>query len=318
MAFVEARGLSRKYSGNFRLENISFDLEKGETMTLMGPSGSGKSSLLRNISGLDLPDSGKLVVNGRDITYAPVTRRNIGLIFQELAIFPHMTVYDNIAYGLRSKRVAEREIQERVEELSGMLGISRLLRRYPGQISGGQRQRVALARSVAPSPDILLLDEPMSSLDMQLRSSLRSEFKAFAMKIGLTMIYVTHDRSEGLYMGDKTGIMYDGSIERIGPPRDIFLHPLTRRSAAFLGYNVVEIAGREKAFYPSDFKVVEKNQDLQGKVVSVGFEGDHERVHVELGHGEKIQLEFPPGEHYWKLSPGDTVKIMLTRSEEVS
>ncbi|HKJ96336.1 MAG TPA: ABC transporter ATP-binding protein, partial [Thermoplasmataceae archaeon] len=186
MAFVEIRNLVRHYSGNFKLYNISLELERGETLTLMGPSGSGKTSLLRNVCGLDIPDSGRITVGGRDITYLPTTKRNIGLIFQDLAIFPHMKVYDNIAYGLRAKNVHERDIEERVEELSGMLGIKSLLERFPGQISGGQRQRVALARSVAPSPSVLLLDEPMSSLDMQLRSSVRSEIKSFAKKMELT------------------------------------------------------------------------------------------------------------------------------------
>ena len=318
MAFVEIRNLVRHYSGNFKLYNISLELERGETLTLMGPSGSGKTSLLRNVCGLDIPDSGRITVGGRDITYLPTTKRNIGLIFQDLAIFPHMKVYDNIAYGLRAKNVHERDIEERVEELSGMLGIKSLLERFPGQISGGQRQRVALARSVAPSPSVLLLDEPMSSLDMQLRSSVRSEIKSFAKKMELTMIYVTHDHNEGLYMADKTGIMYDGSIERIAPPQDLFTHPGTERTAKFFGYNVVTADGRKVAFYPSDFKVAAEGPEMSGKIVSIGFEGEHDRAHVMMDSGDLVQLEFPPGKYIGKLAPGDRIGITITRTEDLT
>lgn len=317
MAFVEVKRLRRRYYAGFVLGELSFELARGEILTLMGPSGSGKTSLLRNIAGLDIPESGSISVDGKDMTRLPTTKRNVGMIFQDLAIFPHMKVYDNIAYGLRSRKYGEKEVEERVTELATMLRIRDLLDRYPGQISGGQRQRVALARSAGPEPSILLLDEPMSSLDMQLRSEVRSEFKSFARKAELTMIYVTHDHSEGLYMADTTGIMYDGSLERLAPPQEVFTHPGDERTARFFGYNTVSVGGRRLAFYPSDYVLDETHPDIPGKVVSVGFEGERDRIHMITGSGEKIELISPPGSASTGLKPGSSIGIRITRSETI-
>lgn len=318
MAFVEIRNLKRRYSGNFILGDISLELDRGENLTLMGPSGSGKTSLLRNICGLDVPDSGRIILNGKDITYIPTPARGVGMIFQDLAIFPHMSVYDNIAFGLRSRRLKEDEVEDRVTELSGMLGIKDLLYSYPGNISGGQRQRVALARSVAPSPSVLLLDEPMSSLDMQLRSNLRSEIKSFASKIGITMIYVTHDHNEGLYMADRTGLMFNGTLDGFGPPDEVFMHPKSIKSARFFGYNVVEYEGRKVAFYPSEFIFREGDGIMKGTVKSVGFEGEYNRVHVILDTGEVVQLQVYSMKDKRDIKPGNAVSFIPTRIEELS
>ena len=280
----------------------------------MGPSGCGKTSLLRNICGLDQPDSGSIIIDGRDVTGTPVSRRNIGMIFQELAIFPHMKVYDNIAYGLRSMRIPEGKVRDRVMELAEMLRISDLLDSYPDQISGGQRQRVALARSVAPSPSVLLLDEPMSSLDLQLRSDLRSDFKSFARETGTTMIYVTHDHREGLYMGDRTGVMFDGILEEIANPQEIFEEPKNERMARFFGYNVVTANGSTIAFYPTDFSIERTNPEISGTIESVGFEGEYDRVHVRLDDGESVQLQFQDQTKHEKLRQGMKLGIRLKRT----
>lgn len=311
MPFVEIKNLAKRYSGDFALNNINFELEKGETITLLGPSGSGKTSLLRNICGLDIPDSGSILVDGRDVTFLPTVKRNIGMIFQDLALFPHMTVYDNIAYGLRSGRMGEKEVEDRVIYLAKMLRINELLEKYPGRISGGQRQRVALARSVAPSPSVLLLDEPMSSLDMQLRSNVRSDVKSFARKMDLTMVYVTHDHREGLYMGDKTGIMFDGSLDGISDPPEMFLNPKNEKIARFLGYNVVNIGDTKFAFYPSDFQIVGEDPEITGVVESIGFEGKYERAHLVLENEEVVQLEIDPYRMETGINIGDLLKLRL-------
>lgn len=318
MPYVEVRHLTRKYSGGFALRDISVSLEKGDIFTLMGPSGSGKSSLLRNICGLDIPDLGTVTVGGKDVTRLPTSRRNIGLIFQDLAIFPHMDVYENIAFGLRSNKWKAGDIQHRVEELASLLKISDLLERYPGQISGGQRQRVALARSVAPSPSLLLLDEPLSSLDMQLRSQVRSEIKSFARKIGLSMIYVTHDHSEGLYMADQAGLIFNGKIVQASSPGDLFLSPESEKAARFFGYNIVHMDGRKIAFHPSDFASGGENADIVGKLQSSGFEGEYTRLYLSLEDGETVQLRSPPDSPVSNLQSGDEIGIKITRKVEIT
>lgn len=317
LPYVEIRNLSRTYRGNFTLNNVSIDLEKGEVLTLMGPSGSGKTSLLRNICGLDTPDSGKILIEGRDLTHLPVAGRNIGMIFQDLAIFPHMTVYDNIAYGLRNIRMGEDEVENRVTELSSMLGISQLLDSRPGEISGGQRQRVALARSVAPSPSLLLLDEPLSSLDVQLRTSVRSEIREFARKIGMTMIYVTHDHAEGLFMADKAGIIFNGALGEIKSPSELFLHPMSENVARFFGYNIISVENEKVAFFPSDFVIDSSTPEISGKIGSIGFEGEYFRIHFSMNNGDSAQLKMHPADLPERIRIGDTLQIRLTRPEKV-
>ena len=315
MPYVEISGLCRKYSDGFSLTDISLSLEKGEIYTLMGPSGSGKTSLLRNISGLDMPDDGKVIVDGVDVTDMPTSKRGVGMIFQDLALFPHMTVFDNIAYGLRARREEGQEISRRVNELASKLRIEGLLERYPSQVSGGQRQRVALARSVAAAPSLLLLDEPLSSLDQQLRADVRSEIKSFARELGLTMIYVTHDHHEGLYMADTAGSIFDGRIEKSGRPEELFTHPGTERMAMFLGYNVISGGKHRIAFFPSDFEFSAKPADLGGTVTSAGFEGEFCRIHVLTDTGEKVQLTAPEKE--WMPKTGEHVNLRLKRVEEL-
>ncbi len=315
MPYVEISGLCRKYSDGFSLKDISLRLEKGEIYTLMGPSGSGKTSLLRNISGLDTPEDGKVIVDGVDVTDLPTSKRSVGMIFQDLALFPHMTVYDNIAYGLQARREEGQEISRRVNELASKLRIEGLLKRYPSQVSGGQRQRVALARSVAAVPSLLLLDEPLSSLDQQLRADVRSEIKSFARELELTMIYVTHDHHEGLYMADTAGAIFDGRIEKSARPEELFTHPGTEKMAVFFGYNVISGGKHRIAFFPSDFEFSAKRADLGGTVTSAGFEGEFYRIHVLTDSGEKVQLTTPEKE--WMPKTGEHVNLRLKRVEEL-
>ncbi len=316
MPYVEIEGLGKQYPGGFELKDVSFSLERGEIYTLMGPSGSGKTSLLRNICGLDKPDCGRIVVDGRDVTSVTTTKRGIGLIFQDLALFPHMRVYDNIAFGLRATRRPEGEIRTRVMELSELLKIEGMLQRYPSEVSGGQRQRVALARSVASSPSLLLLDEPLSSLDQQLRADVRSELKSFARELGLTMVYVTHDHHEGLYMADRAGAIFDGRLEKDGSPAELFSHPANEKIARFFGYNVVTVGGKKVAFYPSDFEFTAGSAGFPCTVRSVGFEGEFFRAHVQTERGENVQLTVPLREGEY-LEAGDKVRVAIRRMEKL-
>lgn len=314
MSFVEVRGLTKNYGSGFALKDIGFSLEKGEVLTLMGPSGSGKSSLLRNICGLDSPDSGRILLDGEDVTRLPVPKRNIGMIFQDLALFPHMSVYNNIAYALRTRSQDESSVKTRVLELAEVLRIDHLLDRYPAEISGGERQRVALARSVIYSPALLLLDEPMSSLDMQLRSRTRSEIKTYARKADLTMIYVTHDHREGFYMADRAAVMFDGVMQEPKESIDLFLNPDSERTASFFGYNVVDLKGERIAFFPSDFRLAHDKGQISGVIASLGFEGENFKIHMKTDQQALVELWFPNQVSGKDFSIGSRIGIDILRS----
>lgn len=308
MPFVEIRALNKRYRGGFELHDINLSIEKGEIFTLMGPSGSGKTSLLRNICGLETPDAGSILIDGREITHLDTSKRGIGLVFQDLALFPHMTVYENIAFGLRSVKMEEKAKRGRVMELAERLGISELIERYPGQISGGQGQRVALARTVAPFPSLLLLDEPLSSLDEQLRAGVRSFMKSFVKQMGLTAIYVTHDHREGLFMADRAGLIFDGTLSISGRPDELFLKPADEKSAAFFGYNIIEMDGHRVAFLPGECEI--GRGDMSARVISTGFEGEMTRVYAQVD-GREIHLFIP--NHRNAPRNGETIKFDLLR-----
>ena len=288
LAFVEIKNISKRYS-DFSLRNISLELEKGKILTLMGESGSGKTSILRIISGLDFPDSGKVLISGRDITEIGPGKRNVGMVFQDLALFPHMTAYDNIAYGLRSLRYKESRIEQMVSNISETLRISSLLEKFPGNISGGEKQRVAMARSLVMEPDLLLMDEPMSSLDPGLRNDIMVEIKSISRKLDQTIIYVTHDVTEGLFLGDSIVYIDNGEVVRKGSPEEIWNNPESENLARFLGFNIIKVNGKKVAVGPEEIEIVE-NSELTGKILGYGFEGQGYRLDIELVDGQKIRV----------------------------
>ena len=288
LAFVEIKNISKRYS-DFSLRNISLELEKGKILTLMGESGSGKTSILRIISGLDFPDSGKVLISGRDITEIGPGKRNVGMVFQDLALFPHMTAYDNIAYGLRSLRYKESRIEQMVSNISETLRISSLLEKFPGNISGGEKQRVAMARSLVMEPDLLLMDEPMSSLDPGLRNDIMVEIKSISRKMDQTIIYVTHDVTEGLFLGDSIVYIDNGEVVRKGSPEEIWNNPESEKLARFLGFNIIKVNEKKVAVGPEEIEIVE-NSELTGKILGYGFEGQGYRLDIELAGGQKIRV----------------------------
>lgn len=292
MPYVEVNSLSRRY-GNFALKDISFSMESGEILAILGPSGAGKTSILRNICGLDRPDRGTVSIGGEDVTRIPVEKRGIGMIFQDLALFPHLTAFDNIAFGLKALRKPPAEVRSAVNEIADLFRVKDVLGRLPSQISGGQRQRVALARSVVVSPKAILMDEPLSSLDPSLRIEIRNEIKSIAQTIGLTVIYVTHDIHEALYLGDRVAIVIDGTLRRIGSQREVFRNPGMADIATFLGYNVINIEDHMIGVFPSDFDLSDARGDLEGTVISVGFEGDRLRMMVDCGTHSPITVFLP-------------------------
>jgi multiple sugar transport system ATP-binding protein len=225
-----------KYFGKFTaIDNVSLTIHDREFLVLLGPSGCGKTTLLRAIAGLGVVDSGRIMMGDRDVTYLPPRDRNISMVFQNYAIFPHMTVFDNIAFGLRMRKVAANLIKDRVNNAAKLLHIEKMLDRYPSQMSGGQRQRIAVARAIAVEANVLLMDEPLSNLDALLRLEMRAELKSLLARLGATTIYVTHDQIEALSMGDRIAVMYGGKILQLDTPNRVYDQPITRFVGGFIG-----------------------------------------------------------------------------------
>ena len=238
---VELRQVTKRFGTHEALKDASFAINAGEFMTFLGPSGCGKTTCLRLISGLDTPTSGRILIDGKDITFDPPYRRDVNQVFQNYALFPHLTIYENIAFGLHMKRIASADITRRVERVVQMTALGDFVGRKPAQLSGGQRQRVALARAIICEPKVLLLDEPLSALDAKLRTQMRLELKQLQKQLGITFIYVTHDQEEALTMSDRVAVINDGCVEQIGTVNDIYYKPATRFVASFIGEtNIVE------------------------------------------------------------------------------
>ncbi|WP_420965157.1 ABC transporter ATP-binding protein [Bradyrhizobium sp. B120] len=304
--------------GTRALDPATLDIARGETLVLLGPSGCGKTTMLRIIAGLELPDTGgKVLFDGKDMTSVPIERRNVGMVFQSYALFPNMTVADNIAYGLKIRGVARDERAARVAELVALTNITELENRRIDQLSGGQRQRVALARAVAIRPGILLLDEPLTALDAALRDRLRGELNRLLRALGITTIYVTHDQSEAMELGDRIVVMRKGAIAQIGTPREVYFAPKDRFVAEFIGAaNIVEapiengililpggrlpIEGGATAanatvmVRPETIRVTDAGAGvLSGVVDSVSFVGDRQRIVVSGASGKPLNVDAP-------------------------
>ncbi|KAF3883796.1 MULTISPECIES: sulfate/molybdate ABC transporter ATP-binding protein [Nostocales] len=232
---IVVENVSKEF-GNFKaVDRVSLEVKSGSLVALLGPSGSGKSTLLRLIAGLELPDSGKILLTGKDATYQSVQQRKIGFVFQHYALFKHMTVRQNIAFGLEIRKATKAKIKERVEELLDLVQLSGLGNRYPSQLSGGQRQRVALARALAVEPEVLLLDEPFGALDAKVRKDLRAWLRRLHDEVHVTTVFVTHDQEEAMEVSDEVVVMNKGRVEQIGTPAEIYDHPATAFVMSFIG-----------------------------------------------------------------------------------
>ena len=246
---IAVRELGKRFGGVVAVEDVSLDVRDGELFTILGPSGCGKTTLLRLVAGFHRPDRGRILFGARDVTDLPPYARNIGMVFQNYALWPHMTVFQNIAYGLRLRRLQGAELEARVVEGLRKVNLSGLRARYPGQLSGGEQQRVALARALVLNPDILLLDEPLSNLDAKIRTQVRAEIRTLQQELRITTVYVTHDQEEALSLSDRVAVMRDGRLLQLGPPRELYERPRTRFVADFVGTNnlvpgtVIEVAG---------------------------------------------------------------------------
>ncbi|HTL76557.1 MAG TPA: ATP-binding cassette domain-containing protein [Casimicrobiaceae bacterium] len=235
MATVETRRLTKRFDSGNAVDGIDLSVREGEFLVLVGPSGCGKTTLLRMLAGLETPSSGDVLIGGRVVTWLPPRKRDIAMVFQSYALYPHLTVFGNIAFPMRAAGVARADVATRVQKAASMFGIERLLQRKPRQLSGGERQRVALARAVVRDPVVFLLDEPLSNLDAKLRTSARDELQQFQRRLGTTTVYVTHDQVEAMGLGDRIAVLDHGRIHQLGTPRDVYHDPADTFVATFIG-----------------------------------------------------------------------------------
>lgn len=288
-------GLSRKYP-EFKLK-ADFEVDRGEFFSLLGPSGCGKTTLLRLIAGLERPDEGRILLNGQDVTDMSASDRRIGLVFQDYALFPHMNVAENVGYGLAVQRVSEYERQRRVDEMLELFEIDHLWKREVGSLSGGERQRVALARTLAPEPYVVLMDEPFSALDYALRRRLREELRGLQKKVGFTAVFVTHHQEDALALSDRLAVMSEGRLLQIGTPERVYRNPERMDVASFLG-EASFLPGIVSGFYAGQIQV-----DVLGKRQEILDRGEAFTV------GQDVWIMIRPEDWVWGLPGGILVRV---------
>jgi len=348
-AILDLEGVTKRFQQETAVEELSLTVREGELLTLLGPSGCGKTTTLRLMAGLERPTAGSITIDQRpaavaeeDLFVKPESR-GVGVVFQDFALFPHLTVEENVAFGLKDRD--ERERSERVEEMLELVGLTDYRDRNPGELSGGQRQRVALARSLAPEPDVLLLDEPFSNLDVRLRVEMREEVRAILKRAGVTAVSVTHDQEEALSISDRVAVMNDGRIEQVGPPDEVFQHPESRFVASFLGQasflsgqvsesgirtgvgriETSRLKGLEEEYYgalvdvlvrPDDLRVTPTNEETaQGRIVHRQYNGPTFVYRVELDNGDVVSCLH---NHAEAFDVGDPVRVDLVADHSLA
>lgn len=345
-ALVSFQAVEKTYDGKVNVvDNLNLDIARGEFLTLLGPSGSGKTTTLMMLAGFEAPTAGEILLDGRSLVATPAHRRSMGMVFQNYALFPHMTVGENLAYPLRRRRVAKTKLAEAVARAVGMVKLDGLVDRYPAQLSGGQQQRVALARALIFEPDLILMDEPLGALDKNLREQMQLELKHLHAELGATVVYVTHDQSEALTLSDRVAVFSQGRIQQLATPEDLYERPEQSFVANFVGENntlpgrvvgadgrfcdvELETGDRMRALAinpgadgrtrisvrPERFRVAttplaDGENSLKAKVVEAIYFGDHVRLHVTVGSQVlqlKLRLEDMDG-----LTPGGDVALAV-------
>ena len=296
MSYLEIKNVDKFYGKFHALENINLNIEKGEFISFLGPSGCGKTTLLRTISGLEELNSGHIFLKGKDISNLHPSKRNFSIVFQSYALFPNMTVWENIAYGLENKKVPKDIIKNKVLEVLEMVGLAGISGKYPNEMSGGQQQRVALARAIALEPDVLLLDEPLSALDAKVREKLRNDIKMLQKKLNLTTIMVTHDQEEALSVSDKIMVMESGKIMQVGTPREIYEKPQSLFVADFIGK--INFLNDGSSIRPEHIKIVSEvdteseNKTIMREIESWEYLGPSYRLFFK-NNKEVLKVEVP-------------------------
>lgn len=327
--YIELKNINKSFGDFQASKDVNFAIEKGKLVGLLGPSGSGKTTILRMLAGLEYQDSGDICINGNVVNDLPSSQRGIGFVFQNYALFPYLTVYDNIAYGLKIQKKDKKFIKQRVTELLDLVGLPGLEKRYPDQLSGGQRQRIALARALAPNPEVLLLDEPFAAIDAKVRSELRLWLRSVVTKLGITSIFVTHDQDEAVEVADEIIITNHGTIEQIGTPAEIYNTPDTPFVAQFIGRSSLvehyeelhgfdKIEGAAKAVIRPEFVKIHKfgkidrymSASQDGIVKDIVFRGNRLDVTVDVG-GIEIICEWPLEKE--SLEIGEKVSLLIYR-----
>lgn len=319
-AFLEVQNLVKSFGNNTVVKGVNFAFEKGEFISLLGPSGCGKTTILRMIAGFERPTSGTIRVDGEDITHLKPNQRKLGMVFQAYALFPNLTVGDNIGFGLKIAGMPADQRRARVAEMLKLIGLPGFEKRYPHEMSGGQQQRVALARAIAPKPRLLLLDEPLSALDAKIRVSLREEIRAIQQDLGITTVFVTHDQEEAMSISDRIVVMNAGNLDQTGSPHEIYNRPRTRFVATFVGQlNTLPEAsfGPNRAIRPELISLAprpETDTTLSGTIADVGFLGSVVRLRVDVG-GTPINIDTFNINTATPPQRGDTVTLHLAAKD---
>ncbi len=325
---VRLEGVEKRFGDVVAVDGVDLDVLEGEFFSVLGPSGSGKTTCLRMIAGFEAPSGGRILLGDRDVSRLPPYERDVNTVFQDYALFPHMTVAENVEYGLRVKKVPRDERRRRVAEALAMVQLSSFGPRKPSQLSGGQRQRVALARALVNRPKVLLLDEPLGALDLKLRQAMQLELKQIQQEVGLTFIYVTHDQEEALTMSDRLAVMSQGRIEQVGSPVEVYERPATDFVAGFIGVsNLLERDGRYVTIRPEKIRILADGQEPEpgaaaegGVVRDVVYIGSVTRYIVELDRGGVlvvVRQNFEPAEEVLKAK-GRTVRLAWKADQTVA
>ncbi|WP_284656104.1 ABC transporter ATP-binding protein [Paenibacillus thiaminolyticus] len=288
MLLIQLVNVEKHFAGQPVVHPLSLTIDEGEFLTLLGPSGCGKTTILRMIAGFELPTAGEIRLDGVNVTQLPPNKRDLNLVFQHYALFPHMTVEQNIQFGLKMKKIPQAEQRERIAEAIRLTQLTPLAARYPHQLSGGQQQRVAIARAIANKPKVLLLDEPLGALDLQLRKNLQGELKQLQRNLGITFVYVTHDQEEAMMMSDRIVIMNNGRVEQAGSPKEIYERPETLFAATFVGENNVFHEDNMFTVRPEKIRISEETEGVRkaGIIQDIVYLGN---IHKLIVHMENEQ-----------------------------
>ena len=308
-SILQLQQIRKSFANTEVLKGIDLEAGQGEFITLLGASGCGKTTTLRIIAGLELPDSGKVILEGRDITDWEPNRRDVNTVFQNYALFPHMNVADNVGYGLKIRKVPKAQIAERVERALRLVQLEEYGKRMPDQLSGGQKQRIAIARAVINEPKVLLLDEPLGALDLKLRRQMQLELKRLQKQLGITFIYITHDQEEAINMSDRIGVMHEGVLEQMGTPNEVYYQPRTSYVADFVGNaNILHKNGETLAIRSENIRMDGESVCTQDAVVvEKSFAGGQLRILFRLSDGQLLTASRYGIDN--DLQAGETVKI---------